>query len=398
MIIKSNIREAARSLYSAKQRTILALIGIVIGIGSVIAMVSIGTIVSAEVLRQFKEMGTDILNIRKSYSSEKGGRGGQSASIQLSDALNIPAFCPAVLSVAPFMSQGADMSFGGKKIDGSLLGVTQSFIDLNKLTMKKGRFISDVDEYGHFCVIGSGIYQKMLTAGGTDVIGEKIRVSDRLFTVAGILERVAHSSMRQFEVNDSVYVHITTASRIKGSMDISSIIAQIKPDAGVTAAQEQIKEYFAGKTKTHNITVTSAEQLIESMQKQMRLFTLLLGTIGSISLIVGGVGIMNVMLVTVSERRKEIGIRRALGARRGDIKSQFLIESVLLSLAGGFFGILLGIGASYIVSVFAKWQFAVSFPAIILGVGVSSAVGIFFGFYPARQASNLDPIVALRSE
>ena len=174
----------------------------------------------------------------------------------------------------------------------------------------------------------------------------------------------------------------------------------VRVSNGVTnqAARDQVLNYFRSKTKSSSVKVTSPEEIIAQMEKQMQMFTLLLGAIGSISLIVGGVGVMNVMLVSVTERRREIGIRRALGAKRGDIRGQFLIESIILSLIGGFFGIIFGVGASRVISYFAHWHFALSIGAILLGVGVSNAVGIFFGYYPARQASLLDPIVALKSD
>ena len=399
MTLKASVKAAARSLYAAKQRTILALLGIIIGIGSVIAMVSIGTIVSAEALKQFKEMGTDILTIRKDFSREQEAARKSDVPIQLNDALNIPAFCPTVLAVAPYISQDGEISYAGKKLEGgSVLGVTQSFAAINKLRVEKGRFISDLDEYGHFCVIGNSIYQKMKESGDSNIIGEKIKLGGAIFTIAGMLEKgPGGGMMRQFEPDESVYIHITTAMRLKGNAEISTITARISPDASAQAAQKQIKEYFK-KTKTPAVRVTTAEELIENMQKQMRLFTLLLGAIGSISLIVGGVGIMNIMLVSVSERRKEIGICRAFGARRKDIQSQFLLESIILSLIGGVMGIAIGVLLSFIVSYFSKWEFMISYTAIFLGVFVSSAVGVFFGFYPARQASRLDPIVALRSE
>ncbi len=160
---------------------------------------------------------------------------------------------------------------------------------------------------------------------------------------------------------------------------------------------EQLKKYFQNIDRALAFKVTTAEELVAQMQKQMRMFTLLLAAIGSISLIVGGVGVMNVMLVSVSERRREIGIRRALGARQVDIQMQFLVESVLLSFVGGLLGLFLGIGTCYVICHFTSWQFLLSQSAIVLGVGVSAAIGVFFGFYPARQASRLSPIEALRS-
>jgi putative ABC transport system permease protein len=399
MTLRAQIREAVRGLYAAKQRTILALIGIVIGIGSVIAMVSIGTIVSEEALKQFKEMGTDMLRIRKDFSSERGGDDNIGASIQLKDVIGIPASCPSVLAVAPYANQGGGIMHTGKRLRGnSIIGVTQSFFNLNKLNIEIGRAISDLDEYSHYCVIGSSIYQELKASGITKIVGEKIKLGGSIFTIVGVIEEVTRGGMmREFDPNESAFIHITTAMRLKGDAEISTVMAKAKTNASPQIAQREIREYFK-KTKTPNVRVTTAEELIKGMQKQMRLFTLLLGTIGSISLIVGGVGIMNIMLVSVSERRKEIGICRALGARRRDIQNQFLIESILLSLIGGLIGIAIGIALSFIVSYFNKWAFMVSYMAILLGVLVSSAVGIFFGFYPARQASRLDPIIALRSE
>jgi len=399
MTTSAHIREAVRGLYAAKQRTLLALIGMVIGIGSVIAMVSIGTIVSEEALKQFKEMGTDILTIRKDFSLERGGDDNIGMSIQLKDVLGIPAACPSVLAVAPYVNQGGEITHTGKRLRGNfIIGITQSFFGIYKLNIEVGRAISDLDEYGYYCVIGSSIYQELKAGGITNIIGEKIKLGGSIFTIVGVIEEVTRGGMmREFDPNESAFIHISTAMRLKGDAEISTIMAKANTNASPQTAQREMIEYFK-KTKTPNVRVTTAEELIKGMQKQMRLFTLLLGTIGSISLIVGGVGIMNIMLVSVSERRKEIGISRALGARRRDIQNQFLIESIILSLIGGLIGIAIGITLSYIVSYFHKWEFMVSYMAIVLGVLVSSAVGIFFGFYPARQASRLDPIIALRSE
>ncbi len=393
MILKANIKEACISLYSSKQRTILALIGIIIGIASVIAMVSVGKIVQEEAMRQFKAMGTDILTIRKGYSQ------GQGAKIRLKDAMAIPQNCPGISLVAPFVQGSGTILYAGKRLERtSPIGVTHSISILNKLKVLKGRFLSDLDQYSNFCVVGDSVYEEIAKLGGGDGIGEKIKLDDRLFTIVGVLKAVPGGGAQNFDANESIFTHITTMMRMNSSVDINTIKARVKPGLIHQVAQAQVSGYFARNLKMPDVKVTSPEELIKQMQKQMQMFTLLLGAIGSISLLVGGVGVMNVMLVSVSERRKEIGVRRALGAKRGDIKSQFLVESLILSIIGGIVGILQGIGISYLISQYSNWQFIVSPVAVYLGFGVSSAVGIFFGFYPAHQASKLDPIVALRAD
>lgn len=394
MILRANIKEATRSLYSSKQRTVLALIGIIIGIGSVIAMVSIGKIVQTEALRQFVSMGTNILTIRKDSVG-----GGRDSSLQMKDVFDIPSKCPAVINVAPFILGSGSVSYRGKKIDGTaILGATESLSDLNKLSVKKGRFLSDLDEYSQYCVLGNSVAHSMMTSGGGEVIGRNLKIDNRIFTVIGYLEEISAGGLRSFDPNGAIFVHLTTLLRVQGNSEISNVLARVREGTANFVAKEQVNEFFGRHTKIKDIVITSPEEMVEQMEKQMKLYTLLLGAIGSISLIVGGVGVMNVMLVSVAERRREIGIRRALGAKRTDIKSQFLMESVILSLVGGVLGILLGLGVSFALAHFAKWQFSVSYGAILLGFGVSSVVGIFFGYYPARQASKLDPIIALRSD
>ena len=400
MIVASNLIEAARSLLSSKQRTILALIGIIIGIGSVIAMVSVGRIVQDEALRQFKEMGTDILTIEKQFDGQTGPGGSTANSrLKLADILAVPSACPGIAVVAPSVRGSGEASYNGKKLErASAIGVTASFMDINKLTIREGRFLSDLDEQSRYCVVGSQVAAQLTQSGARQVLGTKIRIGDNLLTVIGVTSEVQSGGMRRFEPNDTICIHITSAMRMFNSAEISSTMARVSGNTPNNTAQNQVLAYFASRMKGQPVKVTSPEEIIAQMEKQMQMFTLLLGAIGSISLIVGGVGVMNVMLVSVTERRREIGIRRALGAKRSDIRSQFLIESVILSLIGGLFGIIVGVGASWLIAYFAKWQFALSLGAILLGVGVSTAVGIFFGYYPARQASLLDPIVALKSD
>ena len=278
------------------------------------------------------------------------------------------------------------------------MGVTESFLAINKLRVKSGRFLSDLDEQSQFCVVGNGVGREMQRLGAAGAVGERIRVGDNIFTVIGVIKDVPEGGMRRFDANTSVFVHITSVLRMSKDAEINTVTARVSPGYTNDSARKQVLTFFATKTKTPSVRVTSPEEVIAQMEKQMQMFTLLLGAIGSISLIVGGVGVMNVMLVSVTERRREIGIRRALGAKRGDIKGQFLIESIILSMIGGLIGIVVGVGAARIISHFAHWQFMVSVSAILLGVGVSTAVGVFFGFYPARKAARLDPIEALRYE
>jgi putative ABC transport system permease protein len=399
MIVRANLKEALRSLFSSKQRSLLALIGIVIGIGSVIAMVSIGTIIQGQVLKQFNEMGVDVFMIQKSFGGG-GGRGPtQDVNFRFEDIFDLPNSIPGVLEVAPYGSSGGDFAVKGKKEYLNLLGVTDSFFGMNKLRIAAGRQITDLDRYAPFCVLGSETADMLRSAGRKELIGGEFKFQNRLFVVAGILEKTSSGGgMRPPGLNKSVIIHATTASRLSPPVKVNTILARATPNVPIAPLKPRIQSYFSTKVRGLGVEVRSAEELIENMEKQMRLFTLLLGAIGSISLIVGGVGVMNVMLVSVSERRKEIGIRRALGAQREDIQIQFITESVVLCMAGGLIGVLLGIAISFAFAYFSKWDFMVSYGAVVLGILVSTVVGVFFGFYPARQASRLDPITALRGE
>ncbi len=392
MVIRTDVKEAFRSLLTAKQRSLLALIGIVIGIASVIGMVSIGAIVREESLRQFKEMGIDMIEVRKDYDAKS-----KDISFKLSDILELKKYVPAVSEVAPFLTSDANLSFHRENFSVDLMGVTGSFFDLNKLHLDEGRFITDLDENRYFCVLGYDTAQFLKKAGFGDLLGKKFAFGERIYTVVGTLKRKSEGGggIRAGNINMAMLTHISTGSRAFEKRDINSFIARAGGQ-NTALIKSEIGNYFKQR-EGMQVRVQTSEELIEQMQKNMRLFTLLLGAIGSISLIVGGIGVMNVMLISVTERRKEIGIRRALGAQREDIQAQFIIESVFLCLTGGLIGIVVGLGISYLFSHFSKWEFVISVTAIILGVGVATASGVFFGYYPARSASRLDPIAALRS-
>ena len=391
-LVKANLKEAASCLLAARQRTVLALIGIAIGVGSVIAMMSVGIIVRDEALRQFRELGTDILTVSLSQEGARRDR----VPVTPDDGLRLAAL-PTIAQAAPYMISFGQASLAGKAVrDVSIIGATAALAGLNKLEVETGRHISDLDRRRYFAVVGAQIAAAMRQAGIERAVGESLTVDGAVYTVVGVLQRTPRGR-RRFDANQAVIIPISTAQRAFDRPEIRDVTARMSAGAHHVAAARDVDGYFRRKSADLLVRVESAEQLIEQMYKQMRLFALLLGSVGSISLLVGGIGVMNVMLVSVTERRREIGIRRALGARRADIQSQFLIESVMLSLVGGIVGIGAGIGATWGICEFTGWAFRVSMEATGLGVGVASAAGVFFGFYPAWQAARLDPVAALRA-
>ena len=395
MILKTNVKEAVKSLYATKQRTLLALVGMTIGTGSVIAMISVGAIVKSESLKQLRELGTDILTIRRLRDSDTARR---PPAIRLEDAVGLSDRTASIAVAAPWVEAYGQFVYTGKRIaNGEVLGVTASFADLNKLSLGTGRFLSDLDFRRYYCVIGAQVAQTLRRAGVTHIVGESIRLLGRFYTVVGVLQPAIARDARAFNVDRAAFVPITTAQRTFDNAEIRQIIARVRPDVHYMVATREVESYFRQRERNLNVEVESAQQLIEQMKRQSQLFTLLLGAIGSISLIVGGIGVMNVMLASVTERRKEIGIRRALGANRKDVQSQFLTESVMLSLLGGLLGLGLGLGGSYVFCQFSDWTFVLSVPAGLLGVGMGVGVGILFGFYPAYQAARLNPVAALRA-
>jgi len=395
------IREATRSLSSAKQRTVLALIGIVIGVASVIAMVSVGIIAGEETMRDYKSMDTDVLVVKRSWHGDSE----DAEEIELKDVLELPLNVNVVDSVSPLIADWiSSYSYFKYKYNWALMtGITASFKDLNSLQLDKGRFISNLDKNKPYVVVGRWQMQEIAEKMKIDVdkinfVGSKVKLGGQSYIIIGTLKEKPPSLRYQYLINNSFMMPLSTFLLNFPDERIYSFPVRIKPNVDYKVAMKEIEKYLTKRVKGTKIEIESAEAIIEQEAKQARRYTLLQAAIGSIALLVSGVGIMNVMLTSVAERRKEIGILRTIGARQKDIQNQFLIEAIILSLIGGTLGTALGIGASYLVAQYNEWHFVVSYNAIFLGVGVSSAVGIFFGFYPAYKAARLDPITALRSD
>jgi len=392
---RANVREALASLAAVRARSFLALFGIVVGIGSVIAMVSTSEIVKEESLKQFRELGTDVLMIRQLHVI--GSR--RAMAIGPRDIADLPYEVPDIAQAAAWVDGSGEFTYRGQRLaEGAAFGATEAFADINKLHVESGRFVSALDRDQRYCVVGSDVADALRRAGAPAVVGEQIRFLGHLYTIVGVLRPSLGQRFGQpFEPNGSIFVPLHTMLRQARLAGVRLIFARMAGGVAPEDAERAVTAYFQTRVPGVRLKVTSAQQLIERMREQGQLFTLLLGAVGGISLIVGGVGVMNLMLISVSERRGEIGLRRALGARRRDIRRQFVIESMALCLAGGALGVAVGIAAAYGICTFAGWPFFVSATAMVLGVCVSSGVGVFFGIYPAHQAARLDPIAALRT-
>ena len=389
---RASVSEALSGLLAAKQRSALALIGIVIGVASVCSMISVGGIARNEAVRQFEELGTDMLKV----TLRRGSRADEQIWIPIDMAEGITDL-DGIRASAPYTSSGAETIVEGKKkVKGMLIGATETMEELARLKVATGRFVSTFDGKQHYCTVGATIAKALREAGNDELIGASIGIGDVILTVVGALER-SPTGQRPFDPNEAIIVPIETAVRLAPQTGLREMMARMSKGTDYRDATIQLVEYFGERIPQARVHVRSAEELIEQMHRQMRLYTLLLGAVGSISLLVGGIGVMNVMLVAVAERRNEIGVRRALGARQRDIQAQFLIEAVTLSLLGGLIGVIAGAAATYGICRYTGWEFTISAGGTALGTVVAGGAGIFFGIYPAYQAARLNPVAALSS-
>ena len=397
MLLAVNAQEAVRSLMAAKQRTMLALLGVIIGIGSVMAMVSVGETVKQEALAQFKQMGTDILTISQGMDFSPQGRASAPLVLTAKDFDRLELYSHYVAALSPEVDVWGKMKAGRADISISLKGVRPVHQKINRIALKEGRFLSDFDKERYFVVLGSRVADDLIRKGAPRPL-RRVTVDGRPFEVIGVL-KPAQLGYRSDEVDQAAFIPLDVAQRMSSQPGLGRAIVKLTPGADPNVASAELQDLMRIlRGPQAMLSIQSPRQLLEQMARQMRLFTLLLAAVGSISLVVGGVGIMNMMLATVAERRREIGIRRALGARQGDIASQFLVESVTLSLSGGAVGVALGAAACLVTSSVQGWKAVTPLWAMGLCLAVAMAVGLFFGYYPARKAARQDVIQALRSE
>ena len=406
MDVMAIIRIAMRALARNKMRSSLTMLGIIIGVGAVIAMVSVGQGAQQQAQQQIAAMGSNILFVGSGTVTRGGMRMGSGATKTLiyEDMLAILRECPAVQAAAPGSQSSAQVVYGNDNWATQINGTEPQYFDIRTWPFQEGSSFTqnDVDMAANVAVIGETVRKNLF--GATDPVGETIRISNLPFKVVGVLVPKGTSAAMGQDQDDVIIVPITTLQKkITGQDWLRWImVSAISREASYTA-QQQITSLLRDRHRIRSgqdddFMVRNLADVADLADQQARLFTVLLASIASISLIVGGIGIMNIMLVSVTERTREIGIRMAIGATEGDVQQQFLIEAVVLSLAGGAVGIMSGVGASYLITQTLGWPVLVSPTAIVAAVVFSMAVGIFFGFYPARKAARMDPIEALRYE
>ena len=402
MLLWTILKVALKSLLANKLRSFLAMLGIIIGVGAVISMLAIGTGAQRQVMKRITAMGTNLLVVRPGSHRRGGARSSTGEGLKVSDAEAIAKEIGDLTATSPVVMGRAQVKYYGENTNTTITGAASTYLDIRGFEVEKGRGFTSVDEEQSARVAVLGAATADLLFGDQPPVGERFRVKNVNFRVIGVLK--AKGDQGWFNPDDMVVIPYTTAMRqLLGQEHLNEIDVKVSEGSDLSRAEGNISALLR---KRHRIQagaeddfhVRNQAEMIEMASSFIQTFTILLGSIASISLVVGGIGIMNIMLVTVTERTREIGVRKAIGARNRDILRQFLLESILISGLGGLLGVGVGFATAGTIGRFSPFPTAVELPSIMLALIVSASVGIFFGYYPARRAAALDPIEALRYE
>jgi putative ABC transport system permease protein len=388
-------------------RAILTLLGIIIGVAAVIAMVSIGQGAQASVQAQIEGIGTNLLFVSAGAQNVGGVRSGSgdtgTNTLTVEDLDAIKREVPSIGMVTPAVNARSQLVSGNANVNTSVQGVSEQYPEIRKWTVQSGSFFTDVDvrTAARVIVIGQTVADNLFP--GADPVGQTLRVANLPFRVTGVMARKGQDQQGRDQDDIAFAPYTTVQKKVLGSSRLQIAFASAVSQDATYTAQQQMTDLLRQRHKLtpnepNDFTVRNMTDIAEAANQTNNTMTILLACIASVSLLVGGIGIMNIMLVSVTERTREIGIRMAIGARSSAVRSQFLIESIVLSLTGGFIGIVLGVIVSVSIPKLLGWPTLISSLAIIGSVIFSAAVGIFFGYYPARKAAGLDPIEALRYE
>jgi len=406
MDLLSTLRMAFRALARNKMRTLLTMLGIIIGVGAVIAMVGIGQGADQTVQQQIANLGSNMLFVSSGSVNFGGIRLGWGATKTLvrEDVTAMVKECPAVASAAPGTQTSAQVVYENDNWGTRITGTTPEYFDIRSWSFQSGASFTDDDvtTAANVAVIGETVRKNLFA--NTDAVGKTIRIGSLPFMVVGVLVAKGQSAAMSEDQDDVIIVPLNTLQKkITGQPWLRFVMVSAKSRSASYAAKEQIEALLRDRHRIRpgapdDFTVRNLADLADLASEASKVMTGLLGSIAGVSLLVGGIGIMNIMLVSVTERTREIGVRMAIGATEGDVQLQFLIEAVVMSLSGGVVGIVFGIGASLLLAATVGWPILVSAGAIAGAALVAMAIGIFFGYYPAQKAARLDPIEALRYE
>ena len=405
---KSTLIMAIRSLKINKMRSMLTSLGIIIGVSAVIIMLAVGSGASKKIAKDMESMGSNLLMIRSASANSGGVRMGfgTKPSLTLKDAEAIAKNCRGILAVAPYSSGTQQLTYGNQNWSTTIGGTTGSYLFIRNYEIVSGRNLAheDVQNSAKVAIIGNTVATELF--GDVDPINKTMRIGNVPFKIIGLLKTKGQSGMGM-DQDDLVFIPITTAQKKVFGTEFPGSIKMINVKATdseiMQTAQDDISEllkarHHIGKNQEDDFEIRNLAEMQETIKSSAKTMSILLGAIASVSLLVGGIGIMNIMLVSVTERTKEIGIRMAIGAKASDIRIQFLIESFLLSVIGGIIGVVIGIVGAKSIEWFSTMSIAISGFSIALALGFSGAIGVLFGYYPAYKASLLNPIDALRYE
>lgn len=404
-MFNESVKMAFSGMLANKLRTCLTLLGIMIGIGAVIAMVSLGLGVKEEIKQDISRLGSNLLIITSGGRTASGARlaAGEGARLVIEDAEAIRDQVDNLANVSASVSRGYQLVAGNQNWTSRVDGTMPSNFVIQNQELAEGRIFTDRDmqKRARVCVLGKTVADNLFPNG--DAVGQDMRIGKAPFRVIGVLESKGQSGGGN-DQDDIVVIPLTTAqSRMMGITHVQRISVQAVNEEALAGVQAEVEELLRQRHKIKqgdydDFTVGNMAVIMETVMETANTITLLLGCIAAISLLVGGIGIMNIMLVSVTERTREIGIRKALGATYKDILTQFLVEAMVIGVIGGVLGVIIGVGASYAISYFADWITIISGSIIVVAVVFSVGIGLFFGIYPARKAALLNPIDALRYE